>query len=77
MLLKFYRPVANAMNVDQACSRCYKSFTGLYLQVCKYRAIFKITFSHEIRQFRYANACSHFLTQNYLADKRKHNELRG
>ena len=38
------------------------------------QAIFKITFSHEIR---YANACSHFLTQNYLADKRKHNELRG
>ena len=41
------------------------------------QAIFKITFSHENRQFRYANACSHFLTQNYLADKRKHNELRG
>ena len=24
------------------CSQCYKAFTGLYLQVCKYRAIFNI-----------------------------------
>ena len=26
--------------------QCYKTFTGLYLQVCKYRAIFNITCSH-------------------------------
>ena len=34
----------------------YESFKGLYLQVCKYRAIFKMTCSQTYCQIRYAYA---------------------
>ena len=37
-------------------SQCYKTFTGLYLQVCKYRAIFNIIYSHYYCQIHEANA---------------------
>ena len=37
-------------------SKCYKTFTGLYLQVCKYRAIFNNTCSHEYCQIHDAYA---------------------
>ena len=33
-------------------TQCYKHFTGLHLQVCKYRAIFKITFSPKYCQIK-------------------------
>ena len=46
---------------ETSTSQCYKRFTGLYLQFCKYRATFNITRSH--------NNCQ---TQNF---ERKQNEL--
>ena len=42
------------------CSQSYKAFTGLYLQVCKYRAIFNITCSHKYCIIQYVNASFHF-----------------
>ena len=32
--------------IQMTSSQCYKSYTGLHLQVSKYRAIFKLTCSH-------------------------------
>ena len=42
------------------CSQCFESFTGMYLQVCNYRSIFKITSCHKYCIIQYANASFQF-----------------
>ena len=56
-------------------SLCYKSFTGLYLHVCKYRPIFKHTCSHNYCQIQCSHPCFHILMPSYLAVNQKHNEF--
>ena len=61
------------INIDDLCSQWHISFTGLYLQVSKYRAIFKITSSKIQIQCTYA--AFPFLIQNTLVVKHKHKKF--
>ena len=42
------------------CYQCYKHFTGLHLQVCKIKSVFKINKNLMCCQIQYADACFHF-----------------
>ena len=46
--------------VSSSSSQCYKAFTGLFLQVCKYRAIFNVICGLKYCLIPYVNACFHF-----------------
>ena len=52
--------------VGAACNQSYESFTALYLQVWKYRAIFYFTCSHMYCPIQFAHDFFHFLIQNIL-----------
>ena len=62
-------------NKLHSSSQCYNTFTDLYLQVWKYRAIFNTICSHKICLIPYVNACSHLKTPNTLAEDYKHHEF--
>ena len=57
-MLEEYQPRGSTYmpETDRATStQCYKHFTGPNLQVCKYRAIIKITFSPKYCQIKCGN----------------------
>ena len=60
-------------NLKKTCSQCYNSFTGLYLQVCKNRHIFKIICSHKCCLFQHYYA---FVLKNLVFKSRnKHQHI--
>ena len=58
-----------------SCKQCYKHFTRLYLQICKYWAILKLTSSHKYCQIRYADACFDFLIRSIYAVENEYFEF--
>ena len=57
----------NILRLPPTSSQCYKLFTDLYLQVCKYRPIFEITWCNMCCQIHYYHAFQ--LNFCYLTEK--------
>ena len=62
-------------NLKKACSQCYNSFTGLYLQVCKTGLIIKINSAPACCQIQFVDACFHFEIPSSLVEKHDNFEL--